>query len=542
MKTTRQPAPSALDVIEEAVHLLRTTPATDYLVWAAGAGPFALAVLYFWADMSRAADAESRLVPAALGLALLFLWLKTCQAVFATRLLARLSGVDASRDHVRRWFRCFSVQAAWQPLGLFLLPMGLVLTVPFGWLVALFQNLTVLGDDSPMAAFRRAGRQCLLQPVQNHALISLLSVAALAVWLNVAIALYALPHLLKLLLGVESAFTLNPTSLLNTTFLASTFALGAVTMDPLLKAAYVVRCFHGDSRTTGEDLRARLRRWQPAVATVLLLFAFFGGEPGTASVVRAATPTPQQVRELDRAIDDVLERPEYTWRAPREKADESEAGEQKSWLARLQHWIGDRVNRVFRELGRLLKRFADWLDQIWGRRSGSSPSWNWWNLNPAGFVSFLMWLLIVTAAALLLWFAFVVWRRRQPTPLLTATAISAMPDLRTENVAVEQLPEEGWFALAHELAGSGELRLALRALYLASLAHLARREFIRPALHKSNRDYELEVRRQARGIPTLSETFADTVRSFERSWYGGRAVSAEHFAQFEAKVQEVRAR
>ena len=250
MKTARQPAPSALDVIEEAVHLLRTTPAADYLVWAAGAGPFALAVLYFWADMSRAADAENRLMPAALGLALLFLWLKTCQSVFATRILARLSGVDASRDHVRRWFRCFSVQAAWQPLGLFLLPMGLILTVPFGWLVALFQNLTVLGADSPMAAFRRAGRQCLLHPVQNHALISLLSVAALAVWLNVAIALYALPHLLKLLLGIESAFTLNPTSLLNTTFLASTFALSAVIMDPLLKAAYVVRCFHGEARTT----------------------------------------------------------------------------------------------------------------------------------------------------------------------------------------------------------------------------------------------------------------------------------------------------
>ncbi len=541
MKTARQPAPSALDVIEEAVHLLRTTPAADYLVWAAGAGPFALAVLYFWADMSRAADAENRLMPAALGLALLFLWLKTCQSVFATRLLARLSGVDASRGHVRRWFRCFSVQAAWQPLGLFLLPIGLILTVPFGWLVALFQNLTVLGADSPMAAFRRAGRQCLLHPVQNHALISLLSVAALAVWLNVAIALYALPHLLKLLLGVESAFTLNPTSLLNTTFLASTFALSAVIMDPLLKAAYVVRCFHGEARTTGEDLRARLRRWQPAMAAALLLFAFLGGQPATTSVARAATPTPQQVSELDRAIEDVLERPECTWRAPRESDAESEIAEPKGWLARLRHWIGDRVERGFRQLGRLLKRFADWLDQTWGRRSGPSLGWNW-NLNPAGFVSFLMWLLLITAAGLLLWFAFVVWRRRQPAPMLTATAISAVPDLRTENVAVEQLPEEGWLALAHELAGSGELRLALRALYLASLAHLARREFIRPALHKSNRDYELEVRRRARSIPTLSETFADTVRTFERSWYGGRGISAEHFAQFEAKVQEVRAR
>ena len=537
MNPKRQPAPAALDVLEEAVHLLRATPATDYLTWAAGAGPFALAVLYFWADMSRAADAESRLVPTALGLALLFLWLKTCQALFASRLLARVSGADTSCGFLGRWLRCFAVQAVWQPLGLFLLPVGLVLTVPFGWLFALVQNLAVLGDDSPLAALRRAGRQSLLQPVQNHALISLLSVAALAVWLNVAIALYTLPHLLKLLLGIESAFTLNPTSLLNTTFLATTFVLSAVTMDPLLKAAYVVRCFHGDARTTGEDLRARLRHWRPAVATALLLLAFTGGLPGMILHSQAATPTPRQVSELDHAIDDVLERPEYTWRAPRELTAETDTDRRSGWMARAAHWVGDSMKQAFRRFGRVLKRLADWLDQRWGGRSGSASSWN---LNPAGFVNFLMWLLIVTATGVLLWFAFVVWRRRQSSPVLQATAVTAAPDLRTENVAVEQLPEEGWLALAHELAGTGELRLALRALYLASLAHLARREFIRPALHKSNRDYELEVHRRARGIPALSETFADTVRAFERSWYGGRAVSAEHLAQFEAKVQEVR--
>lgn len=547
MKPARSPIPSAFDLVEEAVHLLRRTPATDYLIWASGVGPFTLAALYFWADMSRAADADNRLLPAALGIALLFLWLKTCQGIFASRLHARLAGGDGPRGHARPWFKVFVAQAAWQPLGLFLLPLALVLTVPFGWLFAFHQNLAVLPQENPLTAAHRAGRQCRLWPGQNHALISLLFLAGLVVTLNTGIALYLLPQLLKMLLGVESHFTLNRQSLLNTTFVATCLALAAAALDPLVKAAYAVRCFHGESRTTGADLHAQLRRGRAAAAaTALLALGLLGGLPGTTAPARADTsgvaPHPvgvTAVKELDRAIDEVLERPEFTWRSPRGPAVEGTGTKPRGWFDRASRWLGDRVDQGMHRLGRTLKRIAEWLDQTLGGRSRSTPASNW-NLNPAGFVNFLMWLLIVVAGGGLLWFAFAVWRRRAAVPALTATTILAVPDLHAEHVAVEQLPEDGWLALARDLVAQGELRLAVRALHLASLAHLARREFIRPALYKSNHDYELEVRRRARAAPALTESFAVTVRAFDRAWYGGHAVSADSYARFEATVEEVR--
>ena len=74
----------------------------------------------------------------------------------------------------------------------------------------------------------------------------------------------------------------------------------------------------------------------------------------------------------------------------------------------------------------------------------------------------------------------------------------AVPDLNEESVTADQLPEDGWLQLARELMERGELRLALRASYLAGLAHLGHRELIHLARHKSNRDYDRELHRRAR--------------------------------------------
>jgi len=51
-------------------------------------------------------------------------------------------------------------------------------------------------------------------------------------------------------------------------------------------------------------------------------------------------------------------------------------------------------------------------------------------------------------------------------------AIFPVPDLADENIRADQLPEDGWTKLARELLERGEFRLAMRAFYLASLAHL----------------------------------------------------------------------
>ncbi len=54
------------EMIEEAVHLLRSAPASLLCAYYLGTLPFALGLLYFWADMSRGSFAERRLPVAAL--------------------------------------------------------------------------------------------------------------------------------------------------------------------------------------------------------------------------------------------------------------------------------------------------------------------------------------------------------------------------------------------------------------------------------------------------------------------------------------------
>jgi len=88
---SRQQGKSGFELIEEATHLLRTAPVTVLASYYLGSLPFILGLLYFWADMSRDPYAPQHLTAAALGLALLFLWMKFWQVIFARKLRALIS-------------------------------------------------------------------------------------------------------------------------------------------------------------------------------------------------------------------------------------------------------------------------------------------------------------------------------------------------------------------------------------------------------------------------------------------------------------------
>ena len=54
----RRKAKSAIDLLEEAITLLRAAPASALVAYYAGAVPFWLGLLYFVADMSQSAFAR----------------------------------------------------------------------------------------------------------------------------------------------------------------------------------------------------------------------------------------------------------------------------------------------------------------------------------------------------------------------------------------------------------------------------------------------------------------------------------------------------
>ena len=201
-------AKGALELIEEAIHLLRAAPAAALASYYAGTLPFVLGLLYFWADMSRSAFAAQHLAGSALGLALLFVWMKCWQAIFVRRIRAGFGGLPPMT--AGRCGRLCIAQIALQPTGLFLIPLSLVPIFPFGWAYGFYQNVTVLADGEPEPLRRlmaRASRQAALWYKQNFSLLAIFAGFGLFVFLNWTTVGFVLPALVKILFGLESMFT-----------------------------------------------------------------------------------------------------------------------------------------------------------------------------------------------------------------------------------------------------------------------------------------------------------------------------------------------
>jgi hypothetical protein len=143
---------------------------------------------------------------------------------------------------------------------------------------------------------------------------------------------------------------------------------------------------------------------------------------------------------------------------------------------------------------------------------------------------------VVVVLGYVIWLA---WRQGRRTATAAATvqaAVVAQPDLRDENVQAAQLPADGWLALAHEQMARGDWRLALRALYLGSLARLGSEGLLTLARFKTNQDYERELRRRALNRTALHGWFRGRRHEFEAVWYG-RAQPGE--AQVRAWLAEL---
>jgi hypothetical protein len=154
-----------------------------------------------------------------------------------------------------------------------------------------------------------------------------------------------------------------------------------------------------------------------------------------------------------------------------------------------------------------------------------------------------MLLLILALVFAAVWLLVKIWRRyeRDSAVILSTSPVGPQPDLNDESVRADQLPEDGWLRLARELWAKGEFRLGVRALYLASLAHLSERRLLTIARFKSNREYQLELSRRAHTQPELLELFGSNVSVFERIWYGVHAVNAELFDQIANNLERMKA-
>lgn len=591
MSAGRHPSASAgtLDLIEDAFHCVRSAPLNSLAAYYLGSAPFVLVLLYFWADMANDAFAYRRLGVEAIALTLLFVWMKAWQTVYARRLMAFMNDSQPERLSIARCTRMAARQTIIQATGFVVLPIALLVLAPIGYAYAFYQSATVQDDGAPMGSgdfVREVWRMARLHPKQNHLVIWLLSpmmlilVAAtfflilpimrfaapewtetmvraysaillvilaplsplgMIVAVNIAATVWVLPTLLRMSLGIETAFTINPGGMLTPTFFMMICGLTYLCMDPFVKAAYVMRCFYGESIRDGRDIHVSLKKLRGlrhgGLSILLATTALLAGWTPDA---RAQDERPQPASEafasataLDEALDRVLEGRRYAWRAPRERP------EGESAVGLLIQSVTDRIIAGLRALRKNIEGIFDWLfDKARGRAGGDGDG-SGINLD---ILRLTIYVLLGALFVLLIVLAWRTWRRKEPAMIIARKAADPLPDLEEENTSADELPQEGWLRMARDLSEGGDYRLAMRAFFFAGLARLSERNFIRITRYKSNRDYARELERVDHEAPGILSSYRKGVGIFEAVWYGTHRATPEGVNDFVATQHEVMGR
>ena len=540
---------SAIRILEEAVHLLRGAPGHLFAYYYTGSLPFILGLLYFWGDMSRNAYATDYSAIASLGMALLFVWMKSWQAVFATRIKSIIINQPAYRLSWHRIFTLVANQALIHASGFLVLPLAALVMLPFGWCYAFYQNTTVLEDRQSQGLsrlYQRSWQQAKLWPNQNHILLSVFFVFGIIVFLNLAIFLFIVPYLLKKFLGFESIFTMSGIDSLNTTFLATTIGLTYLCMDPLVKTAYIMRCYYGEALKSGADIKdqlSRLVQQGKTLVTFVFLILFLFPSVIFATVPHEVRPGTVEIginsvaaEDLDHSIEQVLSRREFAWRLPRERRIEEEP-EKLGPVATVLKWAWRMLSKGIKTLWRWLVEFLEWLiDLLLKRDSAKNDSDTSWQMSVRGWLI----VLLVLAAGVSIYLLWRFWQRRRIRPgPVESEAVTVVPDLTDDELTADDLPVDRWLAMAKELWAQGSVRLAMRALYLAILAHLGEHDLINIEVYKSNLDYTHELQRRAHDNPDLLKAFSTVVTLLERVWFGMHKISQQEVETFTTNQKRI---
>jgi hypothetical protein len=267
-----------------------------------------------------------------------------------------------------------------------------------------------------------------------------------------------------------------------------------------------------------------------------LLLAMLLGVGTSAIETSAAQSEPADQRltqpAFDRQIERVLQNPEYNWRE-KDHSDKSLPGEKKSSI--VEQWMGS-IRETLLSLGSWVRDLVKWLFKPFDPKIPmDQPA----VLRPFGWLNALGYLLWAAFAGTLILFLLRILKLKA-TKLPSSIAPLPKPDLASEEVTADQLPDNEWAALAREKVASGEFRQAQRALFLAILSYLASHRLIVVERWKSNTDYEKELGHKSKRLSELPTLFAQSRLGFERCWYGANNVTLEDFQNYNTIYERIK--
>ncbi len=539
-------------MIEEAFYILRHLPVEYFYSYFLGTMPFLLGLLYFWNDMSKNAFAREYCITASFGLSVLFIWMKAWQSVFSIKLYELISKKENKPPTFFSVLRLIFIQTVFHASSVIILPLALLVTIPYAWAYAVYQ-LVLIQDYSADIQLKKIIAQNFQTAKQytflNHMLLLIFFVFSLFVFFNIGIVLYGLPFITKTLFGVDSIFTMGGFSVLNTTFIFSVFCLTHLCIDPLIKTVYTLQKFYYQSRTTGDDLLADLNAIKALskktlicglMTCCLLIAGFRQPTPALAQNTAAVIPPDVRIKKqsinadmLDRSIQQVMKDRKYTWRMPRQN-QKTDQNKDHGFLYNCIKWIGSQIADLAGVIGSWLQALYDWLARLFPKPSGQMKLPEPKSLISPSTLLGAMGIFI----CILLWFFIRYSRKHRPeTEFSPENPAEIIPDLRDEHILADRLPSDKWMDLSKELLEKGDLRLAIRALYLATLSYLSEKKYIIIARYKSNREYQLELERRTHTQEEIIKDFHFTVSTIDRIWYGMYEIDTPFFNQF-ATVQK----
>jgi len=547
------------DLLEEAFHALRVSPLSTLTIYYVGSVPFVISLFYFWADMSRSSFALQDAAFASLVVSGAYFWMKAWQTVFCRRLWIQLNAggepLEKSRGMTLRYL---AAQVLVQSTAIPVLAIALICMIPLAWVYAFYQNISVLGltQDYGHRPLRHlvvdAARQSHWAWGNNHLMLVALAVFSMFVWMSVIMMAVYLPILAKMLLGIESVFTMNPiATMMNSTFIFGTVLIVFLCVSPLTKTLYVIRCFYGLSRTTGADLLSRLAvlrdGWeqnQPSSGNrsgslgKVLLFLLIIGFPGNGVAELDDSEIEMQqasytvsADDFDSAVQDTLKEKHFQWRLSREQILGEEEGGAQGFVSDLMKSLVSLIKEGYRMAETLLERLFGG-DQKKKEIEGLE---GWEDLEKMASILAVVLIVIIMVVVVRM----IVGRRKQMGVQEVEMEMLGPIDLESEAVVATQLPEDEWMRMAREKIEKGEYRHAVRALFLASLAHLGEHGLLKVARFKSNSDYRGELSLKARSMPAVIEAFGENVNLFEWVWYGLHDIGQDAIERFTANYEQI---
>ena len=554
MATKNSDEHTPLQILETTFHVLRKMPKTAISFYYIGTFPFITYLLYFFFDMAYSHNAYQSIGRQSLFLAVFFLWMKTWQSLYCYQVKSQYCHISrpiTTKLVLKTFYQTF----LYQPLGLFLS----ILVFFYPYYLAL--TVSMAEEDVSPQTCKKLTKQHLGLNGPTVSSILTLFVIAFFLFINILVLTVQAPDLAKAFFDIEiynSANILTSGHFWGTFIFFSGLAIFLL-IDPLVKATYTIKVFKDISFHNGEDIKMELQYLKKIRQSLLLIVVLFCGFSAQAE----APTTPKKnisisAEDFDRQSDNTLNDRQFDRLSQRDvplnkDGEPIEMGFIEDTLKGILNTLTDLKDWVSERF----KGLSDWFEDFFKRnkkKSSDAPnpkkdtSSNWGNseffsafAGMGGLFKYLILGVALIVFALVGYKVFKSYRSRaQFTKEDDGLKMTDDPDLNDENLVADQLEEEQWLGLADQMKSKGDLRLAMRAVYLSHLSYLGEKNIIKIKKFKSNLEYGQEIAGKKHVYPHILDPFQDNVLIYDQVWYGLYPISIDLLNLFKQNIQKVK--